>query len=230
MKKKAIKEIDFSKGEPNKFYGRPKIIIGDKRYPRQPDPSGKLFRFVNTRTGRFVDIRAANKKEARLIFLKRYHLTRRPAGVEIKEIKEDALKSETQRKKVSLAKPRGPKKKTKPKLPLVVEEYGGEPYEYLPMGKYVVAARDVCGGRPTIKYRRLDARHIMALIDTWYSARQVAQMYKIPIAAVKEVIALARKYDYEASYIKGKPRPRLKFKVKRLNANVKYYEATEDDD
>jgi hypothetical protein len=64
MKKKGIKEIDFSKAEPNKLYGRPMVVVGDKRYPRQPDPTGKLFRFVNTRTGRFVDVRAANKAVA----------------------------------------------------------------------------------------------------------------------------------------------------------------------
>ena len=85
--KKEIKEIDFSKGTPNKFYGRPKAIIGDRRFARRPNPSDKLFRFVNSRTGRFVDIRAANRKEARLLFLEKFGLTRMPVGFEISEVR-----------------------------------------------------------------------------------------------------------------------------------------------
>jgi uncharacterized protein (DUF433 family) len=83
----------------------------------------------------------------------------------------------------------------------VFEEINGEKYEYLPLGKYVVAARGVCGGRPTIKYHRLDARHVLALIKTGEAPDQVARDYGIPVAAVQEVIALATQYDYEASYI-----------------------------
>jgi uncharacterized protein (DUF433 family) len=83
----------------------------------------------------------------------------------------------------------------------VIEEINGEHYEYLPLGKYVVAARGVCGGRPTIKYRRLDARHVLALIKSGGIPGQVASEYGIPVAAVEEVIALAAQYDYEASYI-----------------------------
>lgn len=72
---------------PNKFYGLPKVIIGDRRFARHPNPSDKLFRFVNSRTGRFVDIRAANKKEAWLIFLEEFNLARMPAGFEISEVR-----------------------------------------------------------------------------------------------------------------------------------------------
>jgi hypothetical protein len=42
------------------------------------------------------------------------------------------------------------------KLELVRETVGGEPYEYYPLGQYVVIAPGVCGGRPTFKYTRLD--------------------------------------------------------------------------
>jgi hypothetical protein len=44
--------------------------------------------------------------------------------------------------------------KAKPRL--VKEMYGGHPYEYYPLGNYVVAAPGVCGGRPTFKYTRID--------------------------------------------------------------------------
>jgi uncharacterized protein (DUF433 family) len=83
----------------------------------------------------------------------------------------------------------------------ITEEINGEKYEYLPLGKYVVAARGVCGGRPTIKYHRLDARYVLALIKSGGNPGQVASEYGIPVAAVEEVIALATQYDYEASYI-----------------------------
>ena len=36
---------------------------------------------------------------------------------------------------------------------LVREMYGGEPYEYYPLGSYIVVAPRVCGGRPTFWYR-----------------------------------------------------------------------------
>jgi len=80
------KEIDFSKGQRNKFAGKQIVIVGDRRFARRPNPSDKVFRFVNTRTRRSVDIRAANKKEARLRFLEDFNLTRMPAGFEIEEV------------------------------------------------------------------------------------------------------------------------------------------------
>jgi hypothetical protein len=86
MKKESIKELDFSKGKPNKYYGRPMRIIGDRRFTRQPNPSDKLFHFTNTRNGRVIEVWAPNKKEARLIFLKDFNLERMPAGFEIEEV------------------------------------------------------------------------------------------------------------------------------------------------
>lgn len=86
------------------------------------------------------------------------------------------------------------------KLDLVKETFGGHPYEYYALGEYVVAARGVCGGRPTIKYRRLDARHIIGRLSAGDTVWQVAGNYKIPVAAVNEAIELASVYDYEKSY------------------------------
>ncbi len=84
--KKEIKEIDFSKGMRNKFYGRRLVIVGGKRGNRQRNATGRLFHFVNNRTKRFVEIRAANRKEARLAFLDQFALKRMPAGFEIFEV------------------------------------------------------------------------------------------------------------------------------------------------
>ncbi len=85
-------------------------------------------------------------------------------------------------------------------LKWVREDRDGVIYEYLPLGKYVVAARGVCGGRPTIKYRRLDARHILGFFRRGDGVQQIADGYRLPVEAVEEVIRLASTYDYEKSY------------------------------
>ena len=47
---------------------------------------------------------------------------------------------------------------------LVTELYGGEPYEYYPLGEYIVRAPGVCGGRPTFKYTRIEPVRIVSLV------------------------------------------------------------------
>ena len=86
------------------------------------------------------------------------------------------------------------------KLKLVRETLHGEPYEYYPLGKYIVAAPGVCGGRPTIKYHRLDAMHIIGFLKRGDSPKLIARNYRIPVAAVREAVELALLYDYEESY------------------------------
>jgi uncharacterized protein (DUF433 family) len=41
-------------------------------------------------------------------------------------------------------------------IKFVTENVGNEPYQYYPLGKYVVRAPGVCGGRPTFKYTRIE--------------------------------------------------------------------------
>jgi uncharacterized protein (DUF433 family) len=74
-------------------------------------------------------------------------------------------------------------------------------YEYLPLGQYVVAAVGVCGGRPTIKGHRLDARHIQALLVRGDKPQAIAQRFNISLAAVDEVAKLAGQLDYEKAYV-----------------------------
>ena len=92
------------------------------------------------------------------------------------------------------------RKKNPATIELVSEIYGGEVYEYYPLGEYVVAAPGVCGGRPTIKYHRLDARYVIGNIEQGQTPEQVAKTYDIPVAAVREAIALQSQFDYEQSY------------------------------
>lgn len=98
----------------------------------------------------------------------------------------------TERKKKSLQAVAG--------IELVTEDLHGTPYQYYPLGKYVVAAPGVCGGRPTLKGRRLDARHVMGYLRTGDTVEQLAQDFKLPLEAIQEVIQLAEVYDYEKSY------------------------------
>jgi len=95
---------------------------------------------------------------------------------------------------------RVPKRQKEIKLKLVRETLHGEPYEYYPLGKYIVAAPGVCGGRPTIKYHRLDALHIIGFLKRGDSPALIARNYRIPVAAVHEAVKLSSLYDYEESY------------------------------
>lgn len=83
---------------------------------------------------------------------------------------------------------------------LVRENYGGDVYEYVPLGKYVVAAPGVCGGRPTLKYTRMDARWVIGYLKLGRSPEELARTHRVPVAAINEVVALQKKYDYERSY------------------------------
>jgi len=68
---------------------------------------------------------------------------------------------------------------------------GGEPYEYYPLGHYIVAAPGVCGGRPTFKYTRIDVRHALGLLAAGRTVEQVAHGYEIPVEAIREALELA---------------------------------------
>ncbi len=83
---------------------------------------------------------------------------------------------------------------------LVIEEFGGREYAYVPLGEYVVAARGICGGRPTIKYTRLDARHIIGMLSAGESPEQIARNHSISADAIAEAEKLADVYDYELNY------------------------------
>lgn len=83
---------------------------------------------------------------------------------------------------------------------LIREVIDGEEYDYFPLGKYVVAAPGVCGGRPTIIRSRIDARWIAGRVRAGESPARVAKGYEIPLAAVKEVLAMENELDYEVSY------------------------------
>jgi uncharacterized protein (DUF433 family) len=74
---------------------------------------------------------------------------------------------------------------------LATEMYGGEPYEYYPLGEHIVAAPGVCGGRPTFKYTRIGVEHALGRLLMGWTVEQVAESYHLPVAAMHEAIHLA---------------------------------------
>ena len=77
------------------------------------------------------------------------------------------------------------------KRKLVTEIVGGEPYEYYPLGEYIVAAPGVCGGEPTFKYTRIGVNHALDLLAGGWTVEKVAEAYKQPLEAVQEALDLA---------------------------------------
>ena len=79
-------------------------------------------------------------------------------------------------------------------MKLVRENYGGEPYEYYPLGRYVVAAPGVCGGRPTFKYTRLEAAFMLDRLAHGESIEDLVTAYAasgLAREALEEAISLA---------------------------------------
>jgi len=77
---------------------------------------------------------------------------------------------------------------------LVREIVGGEPYEYYRLGRYIVSAPGVCGGRPTFKYTRIDVRHALRLLSEGYTVTGIAKAYQIPEEAVREALKFAARF------------------------------------
>lgn len=81
-----------------------------------------------------------------------------------------------------------------PSLQRVREQVGEEIYEYIPLGQYVVIAPDICGGRPTFKYTRLEVSVVLALLAAGDTVDQILNDYAasyLTREAVQEAIRLA---------------------------------------
>src|SRR5262249_31790237 len=81
-----------------------------------------------------------------------------------------------------------------PPTQLVSEIYAGEVYEYYPLGQYIVAAPGVCGGRPTLKYTRIEVRIILAYLAEGRTIAEIVEDYgrgEVTPEAISEAIWLA---------------------------------------
>lgn len=61
---------------------------------------------------------------------------------------------------------------------MITEIIGGEPYEYIPLGDYVVRAKGVCGGRPTFKYTRILVAGTLDRVDAGESIDSISKSYR----------------------------------------------------
>lgn len=73
---------------------------------------------------------------------------------------------------------------------LVTEIVGGEPYSYYPLGQYVVRAPQVCRGRPTFKYTRIEITGALERLAAGESVDDLVQGYRgrVPREAITEAV------------------------------------------
>jgi uncharacterized protein (DUF433 family) len=76
---------------------------------------------------------------------------------------------------------------------LVREIVNGEPYEYYSVGEYIVASPDVCGGRPTFKYTRIEVAGLLDRLAAGETVEHLVLGYqgRVPREAIEEALMLA---------------------------------------
>ncbi len=74
------------------------------------------------------------------------------------------------------------------------EVVGGGVYEYHSLGRYAVRAPEVCRGRPTFKYTRVEVADILRLLGTGESVQEIVADHNRPEItpeAIQEAVSLA---------------------------------------
>jgi uncharacterized protein (DUF433 family) len=81
------------------------------------------------------------------------------------------------------------------KRQLIREDVGGQIYEYLPLGRFVVSAPGVCRGRPTFKYTRIEVARVLEWLAAGHSLEKLLAGYKgrVTLEAIQEAARLAGK-------------------------------------
>ncbi len=76
---------------------------------------------------------------------------------------------------------------------MVQEIVGGEAYKFEPLGKYVVRAVGVCGGRPTFKYTRVEVEGILDRLAAGESVGSIVAGFggRISREAVLEAVRIS---------------------------------------
>jgi len=94
-------------------------------------------------------------------------------------------------------------------IPTVREVIAGREFEYKRLGEYVIAMHKLCGGLPVVKYKdetgatmltRINAGVIHGYLLKGETPERVAEGFRIPVEAVKEVGELAALFDYDRRY------------------------------
>jgi len=75
---------------------------------------------------------------------------------------------------------------------MVTEIIGGETYQYFPLGDHVVRAPDVCNGRPTFKYTRIEITGTLERLAAGESIHEIVLGYRqrVPREAIVEAIEI----------------------------------------
>jgi uncharacterized protein (DUF433 family) len=75
---------------------------------------------------------------------------------------------------------------------LITEMVGGEPYQYYPLGEYIVRAIGVCGERPTFKYTRIEITGTLDRLAAGESIDNIVRGYRGRVSheAIIEAIRL----------------------------------------
>ncbi|MCX6360973.1 MAG: DUF433 domain-containing protein [Armatimonadetes bacterium] len=75
----------------------------------------------------------------------------------------------------------------------VVEGIGSDQYVYVPLGRHVVRAQGVCGGRPTFKYTRVEVAGTLERLASGEPLDAILAGYggRVPREAIREAIDLA---------------------------------------
>lgn len=84
---------------------------------------------------------------------------------------------------------------------MVTELWGDEEYKFYPLGKYIVADPEICRGRPTFKYTRIDAFYALDLLAAGWTIKRIADEWwgnKVPAEAIQEVLQLAEKAWFDS--------------------------------
>lgn len=78
-------------------------------------------------------------------------------------------------------------------MEIVTETVGGELYQYIPLGEYVVRALGVCGGRPTFKYTRIEVAGALNRLATGEAMAQIVDGYggRVSREAMQEAVDIA---------------------------------------
>ena len=75
---------------------------------------------------------------------------------------------------------------------LVRETNGGCAYEYYPLGRHVVIAPGVCGGRPTFKGTRVEVQTVLDCLRSGRDLQDILTSYpSLTRPAIEEAIQLA---------------------------------------
>jgi uncharacterized protein (DUF433 family) len=77
----------------------------------------------------------------------------------------------------------------------MIEDVGGEPYEYYSLGDYIVQAKGICEGRPTFKYTGIEVVGILTMLAEGDTIDRIVTDYegRIPREAIIEAMHLAGK-------------------------------------